>query len=157
MPRKVPKENWDNFIIAFAESGNVKLAAKTSGIASSTVRLRLDSDEEFRRRCAEAEQSAVDLLEAEAWRRAVKGVRAPIISHGKRVGYIRRYSDALLISLLRAHRPHKFNNRGVPAAVIPDKVESARERIARRLARLAARKGGGSDPPRSDGGASGGA
>jgi hypothetical protein len=57
----------------------------------------------------EAEESAADALEAEAWRRAVDGVPEPLISAGKVVHdddgqalAIRRYSDILMLALLKA-------------------------------------------------------
>jgi hypothetical protein len=64
------------------------------------------------------EDNAADALEAEAWRRAVAGVREPIVSGGKVVRdddgqpiAIRRYSDNLLFALLKARRPEKFREQ----------------------------------------------
>ena len=57
----------------------------------------------------EAEEKAADVLEAEARRRAVLGVPKPLgkvvrDDDGQPIA-IRRYSDTLLLALLRAHRP----------------------------------------------------
>ena len=53
-------------------------------------------------------ESAVDDLEAEAWRRAKEGVEKPVFQGGKQVGVIREYSDTLMATLLKAHRPEKY-------------------------------------------------
>jgi hypothetical protein len=42
----------------------------------------------------------------EAWRRAVKGCRKPVYQGGQLVGYVREFSDLLLIFLIKAARPH---------------------------------------------------
>jgi hypothetical protein len=62
---------------------------------------------------ASAREEAVDLLEGEALRRAVQGVEEPVFYKGERVdkGQVRRYSDVLLIFLLKANRPVKFRDR----------------------------------------------
>src|SRR5258705_8413850 len=60
----------------------------------------------------EAEEMAADALEAEARRRGVEGVQEPLVSAGRIVCddegqpiAIRRYSDNLLLALLKARRP----------------------------------------------------
>jgi hypothetical protein len=60
----------------------------------------------------EAEEIAVDRLADEARRRALEGVLEPLVSAGKLVRddegkpiSVRRYSDNLLLTLLKAHRP----------------------------------------------------
>jgi len=62
---------------------------------------------------------AADMLEAEAWRRALEGVAQPVVKAGVPVidpdtgkaMMIRRYSDALLMLLLRGSKPEKFAAR----------------------------------------------
>jgi hypothetical protein len=62
-------------------------------------------------RFREAEQEAADVLEAEAVRRAVQGVDEAVYFQGEQVGTRRRYSDLLLIFLLKGMRPDKFRER----------------------------------------------
>ena len=50
---------------------------------------------------------AADALEREAWRRGAEGVSRPVYQQGREVGVIQEYSDALLIHMLKAHRPEK--------------------------------------------------
>ena len=60
----------------------------------------------------EAEEMAADALEAEARRRAVEGTQEPLVSAGRIVRdddgrpiAVRRYSDNLLLALIKARRP----------------------------------------------------
>ncbi|MGH7056864.1 MAG: hypothetical protein ACREFZ_03135 [Acetobacteraceae bacterium] len=69
---------------------------------------------------------AVDALEAEARRRALEGVATAVVYGGRVVLdnagaplTIRRYSDALLTLLLRAHRPEKYRLRDSPRKDAP--------------------------------------
>ena len=59
----------------------------------------------------EALEEGSDLLEAEARRRAVTGIDKPVYYKGKVVGSITKYSDRLLMFLLKAHDP-KFRDGG---------------------------------------------
>lgn len=47
-------------------------------------------------------------MEAEAFRRGVKGTEKPVFHQGVECGRIREYSDTLLITLLKANRPAKY-------------------------------------------------
>jgi hypothetical protein len=87
-------------------------------------------------------------LEAEAWRRAVEGVAEPLVSMGKLVRdendqpiAIRKYSDALMAVLLRAHKPEKYAERKqVEFDVsdrLADRLEAARQRARYRSRMLA--------------------
>ena len=77
----------------------------------------LEADAEFVRSYQEALEEAADMLEAEAWRRALEGVPHPIVNSGKPVLdpvtgstlMVRRYSDTLLMMLLRGSKPDKFS------------------------------------------------
>jgi len=42
-------------------------------------------------------------------RRARDGVEEPIFHQGKNVGTVRKYSDTLLIFLLKSHKPERYN------------------------------------------------
>ena len=48
----------------------------------------------------------------EARRRAVTGIDKPVFFKGEVVGSITKYSDSLLMFLLKAHRPQKFRDCG---------------------------------------------
>ena len=71
---------------------------------------RPHSSATFRADWDEALEEARELLEAEARRRAAIGVDEPVFYKGKVVGHIRKYSDNLLMFLLKAHWPEKFRD-----------------------------------------------
>ncbi len=50
------------------------------------------------------------MLEAEARRRAVEGVRKPVYCRGEIVGTVKEYSDTLLIFLMKGARPEKYRD-----------------------------------------------
>lgn len=58
-----------------------------------------------------ADTMALGMLEDEAVLRAMYGVDRPVYQSGKLVGYIKEYSDTLLIVLLKARAPHKYKER----------------------------------------------
>lgn len=98
-------------LAALSASGNVRLAAESAGIHRSMHYTWLRHDERYAEAVTAAMEEAADRLEEEARRRAVEGVEEPVYQGGKRVGTIRRYSDTLLIFLLKGARPAKYRSR----------------------------------------------
>ncbi len=119
------------FLAAFAELGNVKEAAKLAGVSRMTAWRHKTSDPEFAKKFADAEQEAADLLEKEAWRRATEGTDEPVFYKGDQCGTIKRYSDNLLMFLLRGVRPEKYRERFVLPAGELDKLIEHELAIAR--------------------------
>ena len=91
---------------------------------------------------AEAREEACDALESEARRRAVKGVRRPVYYKGKLIGYIRKYSDTLLIFLMKAARPDKYRDnvkiKKTESAELIERLNAGRARAAAAREREAA-------------------
>jgi hypothetical protein len=90
----------------------VTAAVAVAGTSRTRVYSLRNADSAFADAWDEAEEIAADGLEDEARRRAVEGVPEPVVSGGKLIRddagqpvLIRRYSDPLLLALLRAHRP----------------------------------------------------
>src|SRR5205809_104871 len=114
---KLTKPRQQRFLTTLAATGNVSVAVALAGTSRTRVYQLRRADAAFAERWEEAEQIAADRLEQEAWRRAVEGVQEPLVSAGKIVRdddgqpiAIRRYSDQLLVALLRAHRPARFRD-----------------------------------------------
>jgi len=99
------------FIEYFRQTGNVTTAAEAIGLHRCTPYKWKEKDLEFAKKWEEAEQEAADRLEQEAWRRAVEGVDEPIYYKGKLVDTVKKYSDTLLIFLLKGNRPEKYHER----------------------------------------------
>jgi hypothetical protein len=112
------------FLTALAATGNVTEAAKLAGVSRMTAWRHKTSDTDFAERFAEAEQQAMDLLEKEAWRRATEGVDEPVFYKGEKCGTIKRYSDNVLMFLLRGGRPEKYRERFIlPVAELDKLIE----------------------------------
>lgn len=100
-----------------AKWGNVRLAAEAVALSRSRAYELRDEDPQFAAAWDEAVQEAADRLEQEAWRRAVDGWEEPVFGSlgsgagSGEVGRIKRYSNALLIFLLKGNRPGKFVER----------------------------------------------
>jgi len=110
------------FLAAYAQTGNITRAAALAKVARSRHYEWMD-DPDYAAAFAAAGEEASDHLEAEARRRAVEGIEEPVVyqgelamkidSIGRRTAHpltIRRYSDVLLIFLLKGMRPDKFRD-----------------------------------------------
>jgi hypothetical protein len=136
---KLTTECRRRFLKALAETGIVSVAVEIAGTSRTRVYELRKHDSSFSAAWDEAEEQAADALETEAWRRAVAGVPEPLVSSGKVVRdddgqplAIRRYSDNLLLALLKARRPERFKDRAVVEHDITDgladRLEAARRR-----------------------------
>ncbi len=100
------------FLAAFRETGNVRLACKAAGVGRSSHYRWLEKDPAYREAFDQAKEDATDVLEAEAHRRAVEGVEEQVGWYrGVAGGTVRRYSDVLLIFLLKSLRPERYRER----------------------------------------------
>lgn len=105
-------------LTALAETGNVTEATRAAGVHRRTHYDWLDPKKSGQEAAAiyaeaveDAMEAAADRLEREAFRRAVEGVDEPVYQGGELVGTVRKYSDTLLIFLLKGARPEKFRER----------------------------------------------
>ena len=121
MPRKKnarTPERREKFISALAAGATVADAAKSAGIARETAYLWRKSDDTFAAEWDEAYAQGGDTLAKEAHRRAVEGVEEPILCRGEIVGYTRKYSDVLLIFLMKAREPERYCDRMRASAIL---------------------------------------
>lgn len=120
-------ETREKFLNALAEGMTVLDASKHIGVNAKTVYRWRESDKKFADAWADAYLIGNDALEAEAQRRAVDGVEEAVYYQGVQVGTVRKYSDTLLIFLLKARNPSRYCER-VRAARI--EAESEAKRLA---------------------------
>jgi hypothetical protein len=105
------------FLEAYRETGNIRSACTAAGVGRSTIYKWQEHDGAFHAAFGQAQVEAVEALEAEAYRRGVTGVEEPVIAAGRGVvGTVRKYSDTLLIFLLKGAAPAKYRERYEPAA-----------------------------------------
>lgn len=104
------------FLAAYAETGNLTLAALAAKCSRRSHHNWLKNPE-YQAKFNQAQEIAVESMEAEARRRAVDGTDVPVFGSGGRdvgtvqVGTMKRYSDVLLIFLLKAANPKKYRDR----------------------------------------------
>ncbi len=93
-PASAPDLSWHpRFLEILGSTCNVTLAARGAGIDKKTAYNHYRSQPDFAAQWDEAKESALEILEAEAWNRA------------------RKQSDVLMIFLLKANRPEKYRER----------------------------------------------
>ena len=106
------------FLAAYRETGNVRLACTAAQIGRSS-HYRWLNDADYAEEFEQAKKDAVDVLEAEARRRAVEGWEEPVGWYkGQAGGTVRRYSDTLLIFLLKGAAPQKYREREAVSGAI---------------------------------------
>ena len=98
------------FFDTLSETANVKAAALAAGYPRSSVYEWRDKDQAFRKSWEAAWHVGVDALEEEALRRGVEGVLEPVWHKGEVVGHARKYSDVLLMFMLKGRRPETFRD-----------------------------------------------
>jgi hypothetical protein len=110
------------FLGHLAETANVTASAIIAGFDRRTAYEHRIIDAEFAAAWEDALDQATDTLEAEARRRALEGCREPVVNKDGLVYdenqvpmYVQKYSDTLMITLLKAHRPSRFATLPQPA------------------------------------------
>jgi len=110
--RAKERRNWkQRFLRALAKTGNVTASARRAGINPKHAHHCYHKWPKFAQAWDRAMVQAVDSLEKAAWDRARDGLDKPIYQGGKLVGWERRYSDTLLIFLLKGRRPEVFGEK----------------------------------------------
>lgn len=109
---KLTPERQSAFLAALSSSGgNVSRACEAIDVARITAYKWRDNDPEFAQAWEHAKQIGADVLEDEAIRRAREGVPEPVFYKGKKLrSTVTKYSDTLLIFLLKGARPDKYRD-----------------------------------------------
>ena len=117
-----PKLNRQHvFLQTYRAVGCITQAAQAAKIDPGTHYRWLQSDPEYAEAFRKAQDAAVDVLVAEARRRAVEGEEEPVIYQGglcyetlpnkkKKQIVLRRRSDVLLMFLIKAARPEIYRD-----------------------------------------------
>ena len=86
-------------------------ACKRAGISRATAYLWKEKDKRFSGRWDFAIKAGTDTLEDAAKRRATEGVMEDVYHQGEVVGQRVKYSDTLLMFLLKARDPDRFADK----------------------------------------------
>jgi hypothetical protein len=93
-PRSTRRPDWaPRFIDVYSATGNVRLAATAAGVSREAPYKKAQANPTFAADWLRAREDAIDVLEAEARRRALST------------------SDTLLMFLLKADRPDKYRDK----------------------------------------------
>lgn len=110
LPRPMDQARKEKFLSCLAEHGIIGEAAKQASLHShhgclqSFYRER-ERDPLFAQAWQDAIEQARFTIEKELHRRAVEGVDEPVYWQGKEVGQVRKYSDQLLLAMMRKLDP----------------------------------------------------
>jgi hypothetical protein len=108
---KERREKQKVFLDSFRELGTVSAACIAAGIGRTTAYRWRQADEDFALAWHDLEEDTTDEMEREAYRRAVEGVPEPVFHKGEEIATINRYSDTLLIFMLKARKPETYRER----------------------------------------------
>lgn len=100
----------EQFLVEYAKSGRQAMSAISVGLHPDTVSHAKTNDPAFKAACEGALELYREKLVKEAERRAHDGVEEPVFYKGEECGTIQRYSDMLLLALLKRHIP-EFRDR----------------------------------------------
>lgn len=98
-------------LAAYAECGVVSRAAKAADVGRTTHYEWLLNDENYAAAFEEAHKYAIEAMEAEARRRAIEGWDEPVFHEGHVCGHKRKFSDTLLIFMLKGALPEKYREQ----------------------------------------------
>lgn len=110
--RQIPEQKLqDLYLQALPKYFTISAALTSAGASPEQLRRWRERDGAFLVKEQDARNAMADKLEAEAIRRAFKGVRTPVYQGGLLAGHVTQYSDQLLTLLLKAMRPDKYRER----------------------------------------------
>lgn len=99
------------FLDSLVATLNVAGAARAAGVSRARAYAARAEDPGFASAWDDAVEEALDRAEGEVYRRGVEGVDEPVYFKGKPCGVIRKYSDAMLVFLLRGRRRELYGDR----------------------------------------------
>lgn len=129
------RQKWvKTFLATLARTATVSQAAREAGVHKDTAYALRKRDAKFAKGWDDALEESNDVLRAEAWRRSVHGAENVVTHQGQLVlvwvdadGRVvppgdpaavrqaplveRRYSDQLLMFLMKAHDPERYGDR----------------------------------------------
>ncbi|WP_299324049.1 hypothetical protein [Parasphingopyxis sp.] len=136
-PYRTRHDGWTTprkrkFLHALARTGCVRDACAIANISTTSAYRYRKRDAGFADAWERALTEALPVLEAAAFERAVEGVDEPVVHGGEVVTTRKRYSDAILVTLL------KRADAAAERAAFDDRVdpEEAFEELKRRLAEM---------------------
>jgi hypothetical protein len=98
------------FLAAYSRCGCVSQAADASGASRDSHYKWMRSDPDYPEAFQKAQRQANDFLFRVARKRATKGWLEPVFHEGVVCGHKRKFSDVLLIFLMKGEQPEKYRD-----------------------------------------------
>lgn len=102
---------WPAFLESLMATCNVTESAKAARVGRVTAYDHRKRHPDFAKAWDEAKAIGADTLEDEAVRRARDGWDEPVFYKGEETGTVRKFSDTLLIFLLKGAKPDTYRER----------------------------------------------
>lgn len=120
-PNRAKKRDWKpEFLKALREEKAVSHACEKAGISRQTAYRHKREDAAFSEAWDEVYGHNVDCLEQAAFKRAVEGWLEPVFNEGEVCGHKPRFDNALLMFMLKCHRPEVYSGKDVPGGTFED-------------------------------------
>lgn len=110
MSSRATAGNKRRFLEIYARVGNVWEACRQANIARRSHYEWLEGDPDYKAAFNDAKEDACDNLLEEARRRGHEGVEEPVYWQGQVVGAVRKYSDNMLMFLIKGMRPEVYRD-----------------------------------------------
>ncbi len=111
---EIAVQNWSPkkaaFLAAYARCGCVTQAADAAEVHRTSHQYWMRSDPDYPAAFQQAQREANDFLFRVARKRATKGWLEPVFHEGKVCGYKRKFSDTLLMFLMKSEQPEKYRD-----------------------------------------------
>lgn len=104
-------EKKEDFLTALASCGNVTEACRIADVSRNAMYMWKNEEPDFAEQWKVYLAAGAELLEDEAIRRAREGYDEPVFHQGAIVGKVRKYSDTLLIFLLKGQMKDKYGDK----------------------------------------------
>lgn len=111
------------FLASFSRYGLKAKAARAAGVDRVTV-YRWEADETFAQLERLAFEDSKDAIVEAMAERGMDGVDQPVYQGGKKVGTLKRYSDAMLLALAKARMPGVFGDRAAGTGVVMNQTNN---------------------------------
>ena len=126
----------ERFLAAYMTLGQIHHAAEAAKTARSNHWRWLEESELYAEAFVQAKEIALEILLREAQRRAAEGVSEPVYYQGKVCGHVQKYSDILLMFLIKGLAPEKYrenhHHEHSGSIDIVAKIREGRDRLAKR-------------------------
>ena len=118
------------FIQVLLKTANVAQACRIAKVSRKTAYAHKEKFPDFAEAWLEAEETGLDDLYGEAFRRAFHGANKPVYQQGVKVGEICEYDNRLLMWLLERKRPEIFGDKS--KVELSGKIDLTDEEIVER-------------------------